>query len=110
MINKINNKIALWLTRMIGTMWCAYAFGLLTLISLPDAIHGGVSTLIQWIAQTFLQLVLLSVIMVGQAVQSQKTEERDVEDHDMIMSELNEIKEIHADLTKLLQKIYNETV
>ena len=40
----------------------------LALISLPEAIKGGTAPLIAWIAQTFLQLVLLSVIMVGQKV------------------------------------------
>lgn len=109
-ITKINDTIALWLTHIIGTMWCAYGFALLTLISLPEAIHGGVSTLIQWIAQTFLQLVLLSVIMVGQSIQSQKSEDRDIEDHEMIMTEFNEIKEMHTELTELMQKLYNETV
>jgi hypothetical protein len=49
-------------------MWCAYAFTLLALVSLPDAIKGGRGPLIAWIAQTFLQLVLLSIIMVGQKV------------------------------------------
>ena len=51
-------------------MWCAYAFALFDLISLPEAIRGGLATLVSWVAQTFLQLVLLSVIMVGQNVQA----------------------------------------
>ena len=55
-------------------MWCAYAFACLALISLPQAIHGGTATLIAWIAQTFLQLVLLSIIMVGQKVAAQKSD------------------------------------
>jgi hypothetical protein len=49
-------------------MWCAYAFAALALISLPSAINQGVVALVAWISQTFLQLVLLSVIMVGQQV------------------------------------------
>ena len=57
------------ITRGVGTMWCAYAFALIALISLPAAIHAGTSALISWIAQTFLQLVLLSIIMVGQKVE-----------------------------------------
>ena len=64
----LNGKIAILITNMVGTMWCAYAFALLALISLPQAIQGGTAPLIAWIAQTFLQLVLLSVIMVGQKV------------------------------------------
>ncbi|HEX4096835.1 MAG TPA: hypothetical protein VHX64_08905 [Caulobacteraceae bacterium] len=64
----LNGKIAVIITDAVGTMWCAYIFGIIALISLPQSIQGGVATLIAWIAQTFLQLVLLSVIMVGQKV------------------------------------------
>jgi hypothetical protein len=63
-----NGRLAILITNTVGTMWCAYAFGALALLSLPDAIRGGTAPLIAWIAQTFLQLVLLSVIMVGQKV------------------------------------------
>ena len=60
--------MAVLITNAVGTMWCAYVFAVLALISLPDAIKAGTAALIAWIAQTFLQLVLLSVIMVGQKV------------------------------------------
>jgi hypothetical protein len=49
-------------------MWCAYIFALIALITLPNAISHGTTVLIPWIAQTFLQLVLLAIIMVGQDV------------------------------------------
>ena len=98
---ELNNKIAVILTDTVGTMWCAYLFAALASISLPDAIHGGIAPLISWIAQTFLQLVLLSVIMVGQAVQGKKTEARAEEDHDAIMAEFEEIKAIHHELADM---------
>ncbi|MEP7222148.1 MAG: hypothetical protein ABI673_05710 [Novosphingobium sp.] len=63
-----NGWLAVKITNAVGTMWCAYAFSALAMISLPNAISGGTGTLISWIAQTFLQLVLLSIIMVGQKV------------------------------------------
>ena len=69
-INRFNTKVALIITSVVGSMWCAYAFALFDLISLPAAIRGGASAIVSWVAQTFLQLVLLSVIMVGQNVQS----------------------------------------
>lgn len=65
-----NGWLAVKITDVVGTMWCAYAFAGLALISLPAAIKGGTAPLIAWIAQTFLQLVLLSIIMVGQKVAS----------------------------------------
>jgi len=70
------DKIAVYITSLVGTMWCAIAFTILALISLPDAIRGGKATIISWIAQTFLQLVLLSVIMVGQNLQNKHSEAR----------------------------------
>lgn len=75
-VARFNTKLAILITKLVGSMWCAYAFGLFDLISLPAAIRGGVATIISWIAQTFLQLVLLSVIMVGQNVQADAADKR----------------------------------
>jgi hypothetical protein len=69
-VDGVNAKIAVFLTNLVGSMWCAYVFGIIALIGLPAALRPGGEGIIAWIAQTFLQLVLLSVIMVGQNVQS----------------------------------------
>lgn len=66
----VNAKIAVFLTNIVGSMWCAYLFAVIALIGLRPALQPGGEGIIAWIAQTFLQLVLLSVIMVGQNVQS----------------------------------------
>jgi hypothetical protein len=65
-----NAKFAVLITRLVGTMWCAYLFAIIALLGLGPALKPGGEGLVSWIAQTFLQLVLLSVIMVGQTVQS----------------------------------------
>jgi hypothetical protein len=75
-INRFNTSVALLVTKVVGSMWCAYAFALFDLISLPAAIHAGTSAIVSWVAQTFLQLVLLSVIMVGQNVQAAAADKR----------------------------------
>ncbi|MBV9794039.1 MAG: DUF1003 domain-containing protein [Actinobacteria bacterium] len=75
-INRFNTRVAIAITRAVGSMWCAYLFALFDLISLPDAIHAGASAIVSWVAQTFLQLVLLSVIMVGQNVQADAADKR----------------------------------
>jgi len=72
----LNGRIALALTRGVGTMWCAYAFAILALIALPSALHGGLLSIVQWISQTFIQLVMLSVIMVGQNILSEASDKR----------------------------------
>jgi hypothetical protein len=75
-INRFNTKVALLITAGVGSMWCAYLFALFDLISLPTAIRSGPSAVVTWVAQTFLQLVLLSVIMVGQNVQAAAADKR----------------------------------
>jgi hypothetical protein len=72
----INAKVAVFLTNIVGSMWCAYVFAALAFIGLPAALKPGGEGIIAWIAQTFLQLVLLSVIMVGQNVQSEASDAR----------------------------------
>ncbi len=69
-VEGFNAKFAVLITRLVGTMWCAYLFGVIALIGLGPALKPGGEGIVSWIAQTFLQLVLLSVIMVGQNVQS----------------------------------------
>jgi hypothetical protein len=72
----INGRVALLLTTTVGTMWCAYAFGALALVALPQALDGGLLPIIQWVSQTFIQLVMLSVIMVGQNILSRAADKR----------------------------------
>jgi hypothetical protein len=71
-----NSQIALALTSGVGTMWCAYFFAILALVALPEAIHGGLFALVQWVSQTFIQLVMLSVIMVGQNILGEAADKR----------------------------------
>jgi hypothetical protein len=73
---RVNAWLGVQITNGVGTMWCAYVFAALALISLPDSIRQGTTATISWIAQTFLQLVLLSIIMVGQKVQGAAGDKR----------------------------------
>ncbi|MHB8959757.1 MAG: hypothetical protein ACYDAN_09045 [Candidatus Limnocylindrales bacterium] len=73
----LNGRIALRLTPIGGTMWCAYAFAVLALVALPSALaDGSMLAIIQWVSQTFIQLVMLSVIMVGQNILSKSGDRR----------------------------------
>jgi hypothetical protein len=75
--NGFNGRLAVILTSVVGTMWCAYAFAVLALVALPSAIEqGSVLAIVTWVSQTFIQLVMLSVIMVGQAIMSKASDER----------------------------------
>jgi hypothetical protein len=94
---RFNAWFAVKVTSGVGTMWCAYAFAALALVSLPEAItsHSAV-TLVSWISQTFLQLVLLSVIIVGQnvlAAAADKRSEATYNDADAVLHEAVKIQE-----------------
>jgi hypothetical protein len=95
-VNGANAKIAVFLTNIVGSMWCAYVFAGIALIGLRPALRPGGEGIIAWIAQTFLQLVLLSVIMVGQNVQSQASDLRSQHTYDDTLEILDRLN-IHTD-------------
>jgi len=97
-IARFNARIAVKITKTVGSMWCAYAFALFDLISLPEAIHAGTASIISWVAQTFLQLVLLSIIMVGQDVQAQAADKRSEQTYQDAEAVLHECLQIQAHL------------
>jgi len=98
-IATFNDRIAVRITNAVGTMWCAYAFTALALISLPAAIQAGTGPLISWIAQTFLQLVLLSIIMVGQKVAAAASDKQAFQTY----RDAEALLEISDELHKLLK-------
>lgn len=97
-IGRFNTFLGLKITEAVGTMWCAYAFAALALVSLPEAIKGGTATLVAWTAQTFIQLVLLSIIMVGQKIAGEATDKRAIDTYNDAEAVLHEAVEIQKHL------------
>jgi hypothetical protein len=110
--DRFNQWFAVKVTQGVGTMWCAYAFAALALVSLPAAIASGSAvTLVSWISQTFLQLVLLSVIIVGQNVLAAAADKRSAatyEDADAVLHEAVMIQEHLAAQDKVLQNLLSK--
>lgn len=107
-----NNRLGVAITNIVGTMWCAYAFAILAFISLPEALKSGTSALIAWIAQTFLQLVLLSIIMVGQKVAAEKSDrqlEQTYQDAEALLQINDEMHKLLKQNTRLTEQI-NELI
>jgi hypothetical protein len=76
-VDGINAKVAIVLTKVVGTMWCFYVFNGIALISLPSAIRTGQLTIIiNWVSSNWIQLVLLPALMVGQNVQAAAADAR----------------------------------
>ena len=82
-IGRLNTWLAVTITKSVGTMWAAYIF---TLIAVGGAV-AVVTNNVFWtavsilISQTFLQLVLLPIIIVGQNVISSSQDARAEADH-----------------------------
>lgn len=73
----LNMRFAVWLTKRVGDMWTAYAFAFLALIGLLGILGilpPIIVLLVQWFSQTFLQLVFLPILSVGQSVLSRHQE------------------------------------
>jgi hypothetical protein len=105
------------ITNKVGTMWCALLFAVLAITGLPKAISEH--NFVDWLIQDFLQLVLMSVILVGQDVQSKKTEKLIKEthrasvdefeiakrNHDLASKEIEELRLISADIHRILSEL-----
>jgi hypothetical protein len=93
---RFNTRIAVIVTRSVGSMWCAYVFALISLVALPAAImsHDPI-IIVAWISQAFLQLVLLPIIIVGQNVQAQASDARALSDHETLLAIHTIVSEIH---------------
>ena len=110
-MGRFNTQVAVKVTKSVGSMWCAYVFAIIALISLPSAIQSGNSIIIiGWIAQTFLQLVLLPIIIVGQNVQAAASDARAESDHETLISihtltsEVHTIAERQTKMLEILEK------
>ena len=79
-VEGVNAKIGLSITLIVGTMWCGYVFAFLAFVSLPEALKelskGHTLAAIAWLSQTFFQLVLLPIIIVGQNLQNAAADAR----------------------------------
>jgi hypothetical protein len=121
-VEGFNAKFAVIITSGVGTMACAYLFAVIALVSLPAILiqanvltnsdvpkfftKPGLILIVAWIAQTFLQLVLLSIILVGQRVQSAASDARalkEFEDTEVILDRLN--TKTQGGLTEVLDAI-----
>lgn len=117
---RFNAWFAVKVTSGVGTMWCAYLFAALALVSLPSAIRShSLVVIVSWISQTFLQLVLLSVIIVGQNVLARAADKRSeatYQDADAVLHEAVKLQEhllaqdrVLASLTEKLARLEGRT-
>jgi hypothetical protein len=105
-----NGKFGLLITTIVGTMWAAYLFVVIAAIG-GFAIVANNTTLnlvIILISQTFLQLVLLPIIIVGQNIQgraSDKRAEQTYKDAEAILHECVQLQEHLLEQDKILDDV-----
>jgi hypothetical protein len=95
---RANSWLAVKITKGVGSMTCAWLFCILALLGLPSALGTGGEGPVAWIAQTFLQLVLLSIIIVGTNIQSAASDKRAQDTYSDAEAVLHEAMQIQAHL------------
>ena len=100
---RFNAAFGLRITVLVGTMWCAYIFTCIALVSLPSTIkQHSATTLVLWLSSEFIQLVLLPIIIVGQNIQSRAADARatktfeDVEDARKKIEHAIDLLDVHT--------------
>jgi hypothetical protein len=97
-IGGFNAAVAVLVTRVVGTMYCAYVFTLIAFVALPAALaQGSPTVLVNWLSSNFLQLVLLPIILVGQSVISKAQDARAEADHETLTA-LHELSKLQIDI------------
>ena len=113
-MGRANAWLAVRITKVVGTMYCAYVFTILAFVALPSAIQQGSPTvLVNWLSSNFLQLILLPIIIVGQNVISTAQDVRAEADHETLtaLNQMNiqqlEILKTQEEILKLLKSQAN---
>src|SRR5450631_4075992 len=95
---RMNARFGLKITMVVGTMWCAYAFTVIALFALPSAIKQGTYFVVVWLSSSFLQLVLLPIIIVGQNIQATAADKRSEQTYSDAEAILHECLQLQAHL------------
>lgn len=107
-----NQQLAVALTRIVGTMACAYVFALLALFGFPalaSVLNPQIATYVQWTSQTFIQLTMLSVIMVGQAILGRKAEIQAEEQYQFVLKTYHDTEQLLLHLDAQDRELLKQT-
>lgn len=97
---QFNEWLAIKLTYGVGSMTCAWVFFIWSLLPLK---YSWLTPIVSYVSQSIIQLVLFSVIMVGTALMNRASEQRAQQDHETLMAEMAELKQMHEELRKILK-------
>jgi hypothetical protein len=101
--DSFNAKVAVLLTKCVGTMWAFWVFNGIAIVSLPSAINTGqLTVIINWVSSNWIQLILLPALMVGQNLQNVAADARSAKMFD-------DIEKVKADMTTALDRLDTHT-
>ena len=100
-LQRLNDRIALQTTVLMGSMGCVYAFIVLMLV--PIWVHALYNPI--FYASSAISLIALPIIMVGNALLGKNAEVRATQDHETLMAEMAELKEMHQELRELVARL-----
>lgn len=109
------DRMAVRIVDIVGSMGCAYVFAFIALCALPDKLHEAITNgfhpapLIEWFSQSFLQLVLLAIIMVGQDVKARMAQENLDEAHVKLDAMHERLQHHHGMLHRIHEHIHGKS-
>jgi hypothetical protein len=98
-VQRVNKFLAIWITRVVGTMWAFYTFNLLASASAKAAFSSGsMTTIVNWVSSNWIQLILLPAILVGQNLQAAASDARSEQTYHDASATLHEASQIQKHL------------
>ena len=97
MITAMLDKVAEVITRWVGTMYCAIIFAALAVVGFPGLLGPNALQYVLWTSTIFLQLVLLSILAVGQNRGAAAVGQKIDETHTASLAEFELAKSERAD-------------
>ena len=101
-IGRLNEAIAVWLTKAFGTMWICYAFMVYGLLPAFALFHAHQEAFLYW--SNWVQLWSLPLILVGTNILGREAEERSRLDHDKLAKSYEEQKQTYDKVIAMLQR------
>ena len=107
-VASVNRHLALFITKNVGTMWCAYVFTVIGITGIVAALTNNTALvlLIGAVSGYFLQLVLLPIIIVGQNVQAEASDRRAEADHKTLVA-LHTMNKTQLQILEALERLSN---
>ena len=99
---KTSDKFALYIVGIVGTI---YFFGFCVILTIIPLLKPNLTTVVMFISSSFLQLILLPLIMLSQNNQSKHAELRADNTYRLEIKQEKEIEDIHHHLNKIENKL-----